>query len=170
MADDFITLKSLSENLGMDRSHARRYVLKCGIKPKKRRTLDSGNQLTLTVSRDEAEQVVRRRTEEGFLGSPTPVGNERGFFYIIQLAPDLKPGRVKLGFAVDVNDRLSQHRTAAPTASCLKHWSCRRTWEPAAIDCLTVEGCHRVGPEVFDCDDLDHLCQRGDDFFALMRH
>jgi len=169
VADDFITLKSLSENLGMDRSHARRYVLKCGIRPKKRRTLDSGNQLSLTVSRAEADEVVRRRTEEGFLGSAKQADDERGFFYIVQLTPDLKPGRVKLGFALNVGERLGQHRTAAPTAVCLKQWPCRRTWELAAIDCLTQRGCDRVGAEVFDCDDLERMCKRGDDFFGLMR-
>jgi hypothetical protein len=168
MADEFISLKSLSENLGMDRSHARRYVLKCGIKPQKMRTLDSGNQLTLTVSRAEAEQVVKRRTEAGFLGGPKQLGDAHGSFYIVQLTPDLRPGRIKLGFAVDVDERLSQHRTAAPTAVCLKHWPCRRSWELAAIDCLTRKACLRVGAEVFDCDDLDYLCKRGDNFFGLM--
>jgi hypothetical protein len=43
-----------------------------------------------------------------------------GQFYVIQLAPDLAPGRVKLGWTTDVQRRVKVHRCAAPTAMVLK--------------------------------------------------
>ena len=52
---EYVSLKQLAETLGMDRSHARRFVLRLGYKPVKRRTAESGNQLALAVTAKEAE-------------------------------------------------------------------------------------------------------------------
>ncbi len=166
--DRFVSLKDLAERLGMDRSHARRYILKLGYSFVRRRTPQSSNQLVLTVSEDEADAILERRKQEGFLGGAQPVSTERGYFYAIQLVPEFHPGRLKLGFAGDVNDRLAQHRTAAPTARLLKKWPCKQSWERTAIDSLTAAACRLVANEVFECEDVDGLLQRGDAFFSLM--
>jgi DNA-binding IclR family transcriptional regulator len=52
--ETYVSIKELAKRLGMDRSHARRYVLTLGSKPYKRRTPDSANQLALTVTATEA--------------------------------------------------------------------------------------------------------------------
>jgi len=57
MPEEFVSLKQLAAEVGMNRSHARRYVLALGLTPTKRRTADSGNQLTLTLTASEAEYV-----------------------------------------------------------------------------------------------------------------
>jgi hypothetical protein len=93
MSDEYISLKQLAGELGMDRSHARRYVLNLGVTPAKRRTPESGGQLTLTVGAQEAEFIRHTREEQGFLDSQKPVTNETGYFYAIQLVPELAPGR-----------------------------------------------------------------------------
>lgn len=89
MADEFISMKRLARQLGMDRSHARRYVLRLGFHPKKRRTPDSANQLTLTLTATQAQAVLAQRREAGFLDSERAVSNEHGVFYVVQLVPDL---------------------------------------------------------------------------------
>lgn len=152
----------------MDRSHARRYILRLGVEPKKRRTPDSGGQLTLTVSADEASYILRARKEQGFLGSSKPVENEVGQFYIIQLIPELDPTRVKLGFADDVNTRLAQHRTSAPTATLLKSWPCKRSWEGTIIDAIASVGGKLILNEVFEFEDLQPVIKRADELFALL--
>lgn len=164
----FMSLKELAIRLGMDRSHARRYVLGLGFRPQKRRTQDSANQLTLTLTMDEAEAVIERRMAQGFLATGTPVAEEHGYFYVIALVPELAKSRLKLGFAISVEDRLQQHRTAAPTATVLKAWPCRRSWELAAIDCATKEGCALIANEVFECEAPQSLLLRLDNFFGLM--
>lgn len=158
----------MAERLGMDRSHARRYVLKLGYKPQKRRTADSGSQLTLTVTSEEAEAILRNRREQGFTAEGKPVESESGVFYVIQLVPELDPKRIKLGFAMDLNDRLSQHRTAAPTATVLKSWPCKRSWETTVMDCLASVTCRHILNEVFECDRLDELIARGDELFCIL--
>ena len=166
--EEYISIRRLAERLGMDRSHARRYVLKLGIKPLRRRTPDSRNQPTLTVTHTQAELVLRHRTEQGFLAQPAAPVPESGVFYVIQLVPELDPKRVKLGFAADIGERLAQHRTAAPTARVVHAWPCKRSWELTAMDALTASGCRLILNEVFEVDDVQGLVARGDTLFALL--
>jgi hypothetical protein len=166
--DEFVSIKDLARRLGMDRSHARRYVLKLGYAFHKRRTADSGNQLTLCVTRAEADQIVSERAEKGFLESTVVAVSDVGLFYAIQLVPDLDPKRLKLGFAEDLEQRLSQHRTAAPTARVLRAWPCKRSWELTAIDALTHVNCRLILNEVFECDAPEALVERGDAFFSML--
>ena len=168
MSEEYVSLKELAEELGMDRSHARKYVLNLGLKPVKRRTPDSGGQPALTVSAEEAEFIRRTRKEQGFLGSGTVVTSEAGFFYVIQLVPDLDPNRVKLGFADSVETRLSQHRTSAPTARILKSWPCKRSWERTVIDALAAVGGRLILNEVFEFSDMEAVLRRAEDLFALL--
>jgi hypothetical protein len=168
MAEDFVSLKQLATELGMDRSHARRYVLRLGFTPHKRRTTDSQNQLTLAVTIPEAEVILKKRREAGFFESTKPVVSEVGVFYVIRLVPELDPRRLKLGFADDLLSRLGQHRTAAPTAAVVKSWPCKRAWEGTVMDCLTAVNCRLILNEVFECDDIDALIARADNLFALL--
>jgi len=127
--DEFVSIKDLATRLGMDRSHARRYVLKLGYTFHKRRTAaDSGSQLTLCVTSAEADQIVCQRADKGFLASTVVAVSDVGVFYVIQLVPELDPKRCKLGFAESLEQRLLEHRTAAPTACVLRAWPCKRSW------------------------------------------
>lgn len=166
--ETFISIKHLAEKMGMDRSHARRYILKLGFKPQKRRTADSGSQLTLTVTTEEAENILKHRSAQGFTEQGKVVEFDTGVFYVIQLVPELEPKRIKLGFAIDLNGRLTQHRTAAPTAKVIKSWPCKRTWEVTVMECLSSVSCRHILNEVFEADDIDALIRRGDELFRLL--
>jgi putative transcriptional regulator len=89
-----------------------------------------------------------------------------GSFYIIRLAPDIAPRRVKLGWAKDVGRRLAIHRCTAPTATVVQTWPCPREHEAAAIRAITAVGCRRLSREVFVCAGLRMLTRRADAFFA----
>lgn len=67
-----------------------------------------------------------------------------------------------------MNERLSQHRTAAPTATCVRVWPCRRSWELAVIDCVSSAGCRLIINEVYEADDVEAVVRRGDEFFSIM--
>ncbi len=98
--------------------------------------------------------------------SRIPRTSEQGFFYLIQLTPDIDPRRIKVGFASDVDQRLLAHRTASPTACLLNYWRCRRANERRAILTLTKVGCKPISDEVFECEDIEGLVERADAFFA----
>ena len=166
--DEFISIKALASRLGMDRSHARRYVIRLGYEFHKRRTPDSGGQLTLCVDARDADAIFATRGEQGFNASTVVSAPEVGVFYVIQLVPDLDLKRLKLGFTDSIEQRLSQHRTAAPTAKVLRTWPCRRAWELTAIEALTRENCSLVMNEVFECTDLEAIIDVGNRFFAML--
>jgi len=90
-----------------------------------------------------------------------------GFFYVIQLVPEALPNRVKIGYADDVERRLAEHRTAAPTARLLKSWPCKRSWDYAAMDAITRDSCQLVLNEVYE-GDIDGFLARADEFFRIM--
>jgi hypothetical protein len=165
----YVTVAQLATELGLDRSSMRKYVHKQGFSPSKIRTKESRGQLTLALSENDAETIRELRQSQGFLSSSTPTqSNGDGHFYIIQLVPNLAPNRVKLGFAGNVQARLGAHRTAAPTAMLVKSWPCKRSWERAVIASVTRIECACIGSEVFECENLDSLIERGNGFFGVM--
>lgn len=65
-----VTIKELAARVNMDSSACRRYVLRLGYKPTKQRTADSGFQLALTVTADEARAIQAKRASEGYCEAP----------------------------------------------------------------------------------------------------
>ena len=88
-------------------------------------------------------------------------------FYVILLEPECDPGRFKVGFSTDVDERLRSHQTSAPFSELVKTWPCKALWEKTAIDCI-AEGCDRLAPEVFRTQDIQEVICRADRFFELM--
>lgn len=166
-----VTLTELSLDLGLDRSGVRKYVLKHGFEPFAVRTPGSRGQSTLALRAEDAEAVKELRQSQGFAIGAVPgeiIDNSIGVFYIVQLIPELDPNRVKLGYATGMDGRLAAHRTAAPTATLLKTWPCRKVWEVTAIASISRIECKSLSNEVFTCDDVGRLLERADAFFALM--
>ncbi|UNM18073.1 hypothetical protein K0P33_21275 [Pseudomonas sp. ArH3a] len=61
------TLKELADKIKMDRSAARRYVMRLGFEPKRARTASSGFQSALVFTPDQVNQIVKARTADGYL-------------------------------------------------------------------------------------------------------
>jgi len=93
--------------------------------------------------------------------------NTRAETAVIQLEPNYDPSRFKVGFTTEIDGRLRKHRCSAPFAQCLKTWPCRRTWERAAIDCVT-DGCEQLHTEVFRAVSLENVAARAEAFFSVM--
>lgn len=166
--DGYVVIGELANRVGMDRSNTRKYALRHGFEFARIRTLDSRGQLTLALSESDADALVQVRESEGFGPKSTrPIENGIGYFYALQLVPDLDPRRIKLGFAAALDTRLVSHRTAAPTSALLRSWPCRRSWEIAAFASL-ARGYESIGLEVVICPNPEEVVVRGDAFFALM--
>ena len=90
-----------------------------------------------------------------------------GVFYLIQLEPEHDPGRYKLGFATNIEERLRTHKTAAPFSKVLKTWPCKLLWEKTAIDSVS-QNCVRLHTEVFRSESIDDVQSRCEQFFKLM--
>lgn len=92
-----------------------------------------------------------------------------GHFYIIQVSPDVHPNRIEIGFVDKYEQFLLQRQATVPTAKVLRAWQCKQSWEMTAIAALT-NGLARGSSqdEVFECDELDALLERGEAFFGML--
>ncbi len=169
MQEEFTQLKDVAKMILMDRSSASKYIRKLGIAGMKKSKARSGK--CLVFSKEQVEKIIESR--RGVVTTPkedaeAAIFQNVGVFYLIKLVPDLAPNRIKLGYASGINNRLASHRTAAPTAELVKTWPCKLTWEQPAIDSVSRVGCKSLSGEAFDCDDVEELIKRCDDFFSIM--
>ncbi len=167
----YVTIKEIAEELGIDKSNARKYILDNGFTFEKHRTADTQNQLTLVLPNDQAEQVKQLRLSQGFSmnGQDGLVDTSKvEIFYIIQLVPELDSKRIKFGYTGNLNSRLRAHRTTCPNAKVLAQYPCHDAWEIVAIASITREDCQLIGNEVYQAGDLDKLIERAEAFFGLM--
>ena len=178
MAQDRVAIVDLADDLQVQKQWLFKIAKRLGIQSTGRREPERGGQRVATVTQEEAALIrqevqdagsrTRRRPNPGTESAkPQATGEESGFFYIVQLEPEQDPGRFKVGFTLALEARLRKHRTAAPFAHYIKTWSCRRTWERAAIDCVTA-GCQRLHTEIFRAKSLPDVVRCGDEFFSLM--
>ena len=165
MAYEIITLKDLAAELGMDRSHLRKYTLRLGIIPQRTRTPESRNQATLAVSGSDADTIRQARVNAGFGGEAhetiKPFVQGDGLFYIVQPDPEMRPERVKLGYSTNFQERMASYTTANPDVALAANAFCKQNWEAAWIALLAgMPECTHVAGEVYDCTDIDAMVRR----------
>jgi hypothetical protein len=170
-APERVALTSLAEELGCRKQTLFKIAKRLSIQTTKARDADRGNQLIALVTVEEAERIrlelfSGKRTTSADTGFDA-VLLDVGLFYAIQLEPDHDPCRIKVGFTVDLAERLRKHRCSAPFAKYLNNWPCRRAWERTAIDCVTA-GFEQLHTEVFRATSVDEVSLRADRFFAVM--
>lgn len=166
---EMIGLQDIAKRLNVEVSTVRRLIARETESLQLEPHRGKGDKLLL--SKDDADKLIAsyeaRRGPVAGKDEDATKFDRYGFFYLIQLVPELLPERVKLGFADNVEKRLNEHRTAAPTATLLKAWPCKRSWDYAAMDSITRENCRLVLNEVYE-GDVQGFLARGDQFFAMM--
>src|SRR5262245_33491499 len=173
--DDGIAVVELADELQIRKQTIFKVMGRLGIRAFKRRGPDRRGQLISVIRRDEADVIrdeLRRITsaiKDGISGGSDAryFSEDSGVFYVVQLEPVHDPGRLKVGFTTDIDGRLRHHRCSAPFAQCIGTWPCRRTWERAAIDCVTF-GAEQIHTEVFRIDSVQIVIDRANKFFSLM--
>lgn len=166
--DQRIAIPDLADDLQVRKQRIFKILPRLGITTELRREPGRGNQMVATVSDQEA-QIIRTEIAKS---THEAIGNGRasgacalqcadgdGYFYVIQLEPDHDPGRYKVGFTTDLDGRLRKHRCSAPFSVYVETWPCRRAWERAAIDCITI-GCEQLHTEVFRTPVIDGVVAR----------
>lgn len=167
MDESFVPLSELAKDLRMHKTHVKAFATKHGFHITRVRTRAAGNQETLAVTATDAD-ALREIRQQWIGASISSEQNGKGWFYVVQVLPEIDVARVKLGFATDSQQRLNSYRTICPSATIVKTWPCRFTWEQCAIASLTRIECQQIGQELFHCDDLSRLIERGDTFFSLL--
>ena len=80
---------------------------------------------------------------------------DKGFIYAIQLMPDVRPNRIKIGFAEDPEERLKNFQTPCPQAVILKTWPTHRWNESDVLKHINKVRRKRFSREVFEFHSLD---------------
>ena len=120
---ELVTIAEIAKRLRVDLTTVRRLIAKEG--DSLQLALHRGKQDRLFLSREDAEKLIasyearRGPVAAGAEVSDSATYDRYGYFYVIQLVPEALPNRVKIGFADNVEKRLAEHRTAAPTAQLL---------------------------------------------------
>jgi hypothetical protein len=168
-----ISVIDFAKDRGLQKQLVFKKMRASGIEGVKRRGgSESRGQLVTYLTEDECTQIIETLRvatthEERLNGATIDSPVDQGFFYLLQLEPDHDPERYKVGFAIDLDERIRKHRCSAPLLRLVASWPCKRLWERTAIDCVSMH-CERIHTEVFRARALGDVQQRGNEFFALM--
>ena len=164
----------MAKRLGVDPTTVRRLIerhgAELGIEVQKGRGNTSNAKWTNYISREDSDRLAAFYESRGASRQKRPSSDSFltfGFFYLIQLVPEAMPNRIKIGYTDNLKQRLADHQTAAPTAQVIASWPCKRSWDYAAMDSITREGCTWVLNEVFE-GEPDGFVNRGNAFFSVM--
>lgn len=170
---EMVTVAGIAKRLNLDQRTVGRLIAR--EKEALQLTLHRGKADKRLLTRDDADKLIasyearRGPMAESAEAGEAPTYDRYGYFYLIQLVPEALPNRVKIGFADNVERRLTEHQTAAPTARVVKAWPCKRSWDFAAMDSVTRTGCKLVLNEVFE-GEVQGFIERADAFFAVLPH
>lgn len=169
--EKYATFQEIADDLGVGIDTIRRKSKRLNLEITRRKTVSSKGALVNCLSREDADKLKAffdQRQDYEFTAGISDVSVRRyGYFYLIQLIPEALPNRVKIGYTDNLEQRLSEHRTAAPTSKLIKSWECKRAWDLAAMDSITRENCKHVLNEVYE-GDINAFIERGDRFFSNM--
>ena len=171
MDDELISVTQVAEELGRRKQFIFKLVDRFAIEKTMQKSSLSRGQKIAYILKSGLEQIKNYLAISAEVyGSSSEVvfeSSTAGVFYLIQLEPEHDPGRFKLGFASNLEERLRAHKTAAPYSIVVKTWPCKLLWEKTAIDSVT-QGCEQIHTEVFrhcSMTEIEHRCDR---FFELM--
>ncbi len=163
-----ISVIDVANNLGKQRAHIFKILGRLGIETVKEKSSSARGQKIAYITSEDYDRVKEylagAEIDSDKPNSQLEVG---GVFYLIQLEPEHDPGRFKLGFATNIEERLRSHKTAAPFSKVLKTWPCKLLWEKTAMECAS-QGCVRLHTEVFRAESIDEVQSRCEQFFKLM--
>lgn len=156
--DDYIFLRQIAADLKVAYTTIRKRADKLGIPVIQVKT--ENNIASAAIAKSDFDKLMESL-------ATIKVSGEDGFFYMIALIPEYNKGRIKLGFASDVIERLGNHKTAAPTAEIIKTWPCKRAYEATVIAAISSMG-KQIRNEVYEFDNVDLVVAKADTLFSLL--
>ena len=169
--EKFVTFQEAAEENGVGIDTIRRNAKKLDLEITRRKTPSSRGTLVNCLSREDADKLKaffdKKKNYEFTPGVSDVTVQRYGYFYLIQLVPEAIQNRVKIGYTDNLEQRVSEHKTSAPTLKLLKSWECKRSWDQAAMDSITRENCKKVLNEVYE-GEIKGFIERGDQFFSHM--
>ena len=165
-----ITVKDLAAELGTDRSNLRKWIVQRGIEMTKVRDASTRGQETLAVSEQNAQQIRELRAPYTVANDLDGVdGTSTGVIYAIQPDPDMRPGRVKVGYSKRLQYRLATFRCVAPEATVIRTWDAPPDVESAIHLALSLTSdiksadTNATSQELFEAERPQRIVERVDE-------
>ena len=118
MDKELISISEIARDHNKRRQTVHKIVRRLGLDIVKRKGDGSRGQQVSCISLNDYRELKRHLDNQD--DSPINSNNDGeiigGVFYVISLEPELDPGRMKVGFTTNINERLRSHRTSAPFA------------------------------------------------------
>jgi hypothetical protein len=150
---DLVPLTTLAVEAGAPRCFNRALIAE-GFTPIKIKV--RGRQ-QFALSRADADRYLAIRTSAGVLVPKSLIPNGVGGVYVVCADPELRPNRVKIGWATDFAERLRTHRGLAPGMSVLRLYATHAPWTETMALWTAGTRARSIAPEVFDADDAADL-------------
>ena len=168
MNNELISVIDIAKSIGKQKAYVFKVMKRLGIETVKEKSSHARGQKIAYLTTSDYDRVKEYLVgKEDDSDVSTIQSNIGGVFYLIQLEPEHDPGRFKLGFATNIEERLRSHKTAAPFSKVLKTWPCKLLWEKTAIECV-AQGCDQLHTEVFRSESIAEVQSRCEQFFTLM--
>ena len=167
MTEELISVIDIVKLRGKYKAYLFKVLKRLKIETIKDKSSEAKGQKISYINKNDYELLIKSlRSDESNSDENTNLTSS-GVFYIIQLEPDHDPGRFKLGFATNIEERLRSHKTSAPLSRVVKTWPCMLLWEKTVIDCVSQD-CERIYTEVFRTESIDEIQARCEEFLSLM--
>ncbi len=107
---EMIGIPDIARRLGVDSGTVRRLIAR--ESETLQLTINRGKGDRLLLSKDDADRLIAsyeaRRGPVAEVGDDSAKFDRYGYFYVIQLVPEALPNRVKIGFADNVEKKISR--------------------------------------------------------------
>jgi hypothetical protein len=146
-----ILLKDMAKELGLEKSWIRKMIKRLGLNAIQVRLPETGNQSCLALSPADYEFLKQHRKDRGFDSQKSfkPLDEN---LYIVEIDPEMRPGRIKVGISGNPEGRFSSYRTTNPGMVALRIYPAPMACEGYLIALADLHG-ERVGAELFDMAD-----------------
>jgi hypothetical protein len=122
------------------------------------------------ITRADADRYIADRRDQGFLGNAVIKTKPEGFgvVYVVAPEPEFRPGRVKVGWTTNLDERFDSWRAVCPNLRVLRVWPTKNQ----AVEIVALMVAKRYGKraaqELFDASSVDVLLAGLDAFFATL--
>jgi len=168
-----ISIRALADELGRHPNKFHEFIKKHNYPIEKIKSHDIKNrgQIISVISNENANEIRAMLYNTAKLDTKQQ-SRYAGYFYIIQLEPEIEYNRIKLGWASNIHERLRKHQCSAPNSRILQFWECRSLWEKTIIDIVTLGETklnnNKIETECFIVKDLNEVTAKINKFFDLL--
>jgi broad-specificity NMP kinase len=110
--NDFVFVKDLAKDIGLDRSSVLKALKKSGYKIEKARC-NIAAQMVACVSKDDAERFKAHRESLGFIQKDTP----ENLIYVVHPDFEKRPNRIKVGITTDMQNRMQHSKNLGSSSA-----------------------------------------------------